>query len=113
MLRWITDYWESFLADKSDQYANMDEYEGALWSINSIAQSAGAVKCTDCIPAMGWDPCNEWSGYDTKQYDGEVPVMLEIWGMWIIPSLLSLSGPLESGVVEPDRVLSMGQLYLC
>ena len=34
-----------------------------------------------------------------KQSDGEVPVMLELWGMWSIPSLLSLPGPLWPGVV--------------
>ncbi len=26
-------------------------------------------------------PHNECPGYDTKQFDGEVPVMLELWGM--------------------------------
>ena len=29
-----------------------------------------------------------------------------------IPSLLSFPGPLRSEVVEPDRVLSMGQIEL-
>ena len=33
-------------------------------------------------------------GYDTKQSDGEVPVMLEFWGMWSIPLLPLLPGPL-------------------
>ena len=37
---------------------------------------------------------NEYSGYDTKQSDGEVPVMLELWEMRSTPSLLSLHGPL-------------------
>ena len=32
--------------------------------------------------------------YDTKQSDGEVRVMLELWGMRSTPSLLSLPGPL-------------------
>ena len=57
-------------------------------------------------------PSNECSGYDTKQSDGEVPVMLELWGMLSIPSLPSLPGPLWPGVVAPDRVLSMGQIEL-
>ena len=30
---------------------------------------------------------------DTKPFDGEAPAM-EIWGIWNIPSLLLLSGPL-------------------
>ena len=46
--------------------------------------------------------------YDTKQSDGEVPVMLELWGLRITPSLPSLPGPLLSGMVAPDRPLSMG-----
>ena len=46
----------------------------------------------------------------TKQSDGEAPVMLEHWGMRSVPSLPSLPGPLWSGVVAPDRVLSMGKI---
>ena len=48
---------------------------------------------------------NECPKYDTKQSDGEVPVMLELWGMQSTPSLPSLPGPLCPGVVAPDRVL--------
>ena len=29
--------------------------------------------------------------------------MLELWGMWSSPSLLSLPGPLYLGVVVPDK----------
>ena len=62
-------------------------------------------------------PPNECLRYDTKQSDGEVPVMLELWGMRSTPSLPSLPGPLWPGVVAPDRVLSMSQIdqtvYLC
>ena len=57
-------------------------------------------------------PPNECPGYDTKQSDGEVPVMLEIWGMQSIPSLPSLPGSLWPGVVALDKVLSMGQIEL-
>ena len=60
---------------------------------------------------------NECPGYDTKQSDGEVTAVLELWGMRSTPSLPSLPGPLWPGVVVPDRVLSMGQIeltaYLC
>ena len=45
--------------------------------------------------------------YDTKQSDGEVPVMLELWGMQSTSSLPSLPGPLWPGVAAPDRVLSI------
>ena len=62
---------------------------------------AGALEYTDCNSL----PYNECSGYDTKQSDGEVPVMLELWGMWSTPLLLP--GPLWLGMVAPDRALSM------
>ena len=46
---------------------------------------------------------NECPGYDTKQSDGEDPVMLELWGILSIPSLPSLPGPLCPGVVALDK----------
>ena len=53
-------------------------------------------------------PPNKCPGYDTKQSDGEVPAVLELWGIWNTPSLLSLPGPLWLRVVAPDRALSTG-----
>ena len=50
---------------------------------------------------------NECPGYDTKQSDGEVSAVLELWGMWSTPSLPSYPGSLWPGVVAPDRALSM------
>ena len=38
--------------------------------------------------------------------------MLELWGMWSTPSLVSLPSPLWPRVVTPDSVLSMGQIEL-
>ena len=55
---------------------------------------------------------NKCPGYDTKQSDGDVPVMLELWGMQSTTSLPSLPSPLGSGVVVPNRFLSMGQIEL-
>ncbi len=40
----------------------------------------------------------------SEQSDGEVPVMLEVWGMKSTPSLPSLPGSLWPGVVAPDKV---------
>ena len=74
-----------------------------------IAQSAGTVEYTDSTSAEGWDECPR---DNTKQSDGEIPVMLELWGMQCTPSLPSLPDPLWPGVVAPDRVLSMGQIEL-
>ena len=45
----------------------------------NLAQSAGAVEYTDCTSAERVRK-NECPGYDTKQSDGEVPVMLGLWG---------------------------------
>ena len=39
-------------------------------------------------------------GYDTKQSDGEAPVILKLWGMWGAPFLPSLPGPLWPRVVK-------------
>ena len=71
------------------------------WSCNylqiiifvSFAQSA----------AEGQDPLNKCPGYDTKQFDGEAPVMLELWGISSTPSLPLLPGPLWPRVVAPDK----------
>ena len=68
-------------------------------SILTLTQSAGAVEYTDS---------NKCSGYDAKQSDIEVQVVLELWGMRSNPLLPSLPGPLWPRVVAPDRVLSMG-----
>ena len=69
-----------------------------------IAKSAGAVESSDCSTAEGKDSLNECPWYDTKQYDGEVPVILKLWGMLSTPSLPLLPGPLWAGVVAPDMV---------
>ena len=52
------------------------------------------VKYADCFSAVGYETHNECSGYETKQSNGEAPVMLELWGMQNIPLLPSLPGPL-------------------
>ena len=57
----------------------------------------------------GVRPSPQWVSwiYDIKQSDGEIPVMLELWGMWSTPSLPLLPGSLWPGMVAPDRALSM------
>ena len=47
-------------------------------------------------------PPNECPGFYTKQSDGEVLVILWLWGMWRTPSLLLLPIPFWPGVVAPD-----------
>ena len=58
------------------------------------------------------DSPNGCPGYDSKQIDGEVAVMLQFWGMRSTPLLSALSGPFWPGVVASDRVLSMDQIEL-
>ena len=60
-----------------------------------------AVEYTDCFSPEG--TLNKCPGYDTKQSDGKVPAMLELWGMQSTPLLPSLPGPLWPGVVAPDE----------
>ena len=72
------------------------------------AKSVGPVEYTDCFSAEGQDPSNECSGYDTKQSDGEIPMMLELCGMRSTPPLPLLPGQLWPGMPAPDRGLSMG-----
>ena len=56
-------------------------------------------------------------GYDTKQSDGEVPALLELWGMWSTPLLPLIQGSLWGGMIASDRALSMGYIeltaYIC
>ena len=77
---------------------------------SSTTLSAGAAEYSDSISAEGQDSPNECPAYNTKQSDGEAPVMLELWGTRSTHSVLP--GPLWSVVVAPDRVLSMGQIEL-
>ena len=70
------------------------------------------MEYTNYISAEPEDSSNDCPGYDTKQSDGEAPVMLELWGILSTPLLPSLPGSLWSGVVASDRVLSMGQIEL-
>ena len=70
-----------------------------------MAKSAGGVEYTDCISAEGEDSPIECPGYDTKQSDGDVPVMQELWGMRSTSLLPSIPGPPWPGVIAPDRAL--------
>ena len=82
------------------------------------AQSTRAVEYTDYTSTEGQDPPPyECPRYDTKQSDGEDPVMPGLWGMRSTPSLPLPPGPLWPGMVAPDRAISMGYIeltaYLC
>ena len=53
---------------------------------------------------------NECPGYDTKQFDSEIPVMLELLGMQSTPSLLLLQGSLWPGI-ELNAYLCLTGLF--
>ena len=55
------------------------------------------------------DECPE---YDTKQSDGEFPIMLKLWGIRSTSLLLSLPSPLWPRVVALGRILSIDQIEL-
>ena len=59
-----------------------------------MLQSTGTFEYADSISAEGLDPpplaAIQCCKYDTKQSDGEVPVMLQLWGMRSTLSLPSL-----------------------
>ena len=59
-----------------------------------MSQLAGTVEYTDCISAEELDPPNECRRYDTQEFDVVFPVMLELWGMQITPSLPLFPGSL-------------------
>ena len=76
----------------------------SFFSQKQFVQSVRAVEYIVCTSTDS-HPHNECPGYDTKQSDGEVPVMQELWGMRSTSSLPSLPGPLWPGVVAPDSDL--------
>ena len=109
---------------KFDMPLNYEETTNSNKNMNDSDRRGHVVICLpSCYCPVGWGcrihrlllcrgvrppPPNECPGYDTKQSDGEVPVMLELWGMRGTLSLPSLPDPLWPGVVAPDRTLSMG-----
>ena len=75
-------------------------------TVKSTAQSAGAVKCSDCRPVRH----NPMTVLDMTLIS--LMVRFQLWGIRSTPSLPSLPGPLRPGVVAPDRVLPMSQIEL-
>ena len=50
--------------------------------------------------------------YDTKQFNGEILVILELWGMWSTLKLPLFPSELMPGLLVADRVLSICQMEL-
>ena len=56
-------------------------------SVVLMVPLAGAVEYTDYFSAVGYNSPNECLEYDTKQSDGQISVILELWGMRSTSSL--------------------------
>ena len=66
-------------------YMCTDTHTHTHTHMHALAQSAGAVEYTYCFSAEEYPiPRNECPQYVTQQSEGDVPVMLELWGMWNI-----------------------------
>ena len=50
-----------------------------------MAQLARSTDYTNCISVEEYDSPNKCPRYDTKQFDGEIFVMLELWAMLSTP----------------------------
>ena len=89
-------------------------YRSTLYisNIENSSMCKLGLNIDECISVEEQDSPNKCPGYDTKQSDDGIPVMLELYGMQRTPSLPSLPGSLWPGVIAPDRVLSMGQIEL-
>ena len=96
-----------------DQVRSAGRFQPELGIVNS-------KKTKQTICPVGWGciihhlhlcrglrPPNKCPGYDTKQSDGKVPIILELWGMRSNPLLPSLPGPLRPRVVASDK----GHIY--
>ena len=79
--------------------------ERTFFHVAAIAQPA--LEYIDYISAEQLDTPSTTSVLDMtlKQYNGEVPVMLELWGMQSTPSLSLLLSPLWLEVVAHDRCI--------
>ena len=73
-------------------------------------QSVSSRIWTRVVVSISYDDTDYTTGTSikNKKSDGEVPVILEPWGIRSTPSLPLLQDPHSPGVVVPDRALSMG-----
>ena len=74
-----------------------------LWNTPTDSLQRAKTPLPTSVLSRRVPPTNKCPGYDTKQSDGEVPVMLEFWGMRSTLSLPSLPGLLWPGVVAPNK----------
>ena len=98
--------WSALISVASKKYFCEIWYNFAINQLQTIHSLNLGKKFWELTASLQSPPPNECPGYDTKQSDGEVPVTLELLGMWHTPILPP--GPLWRGVVEPDKGPSYG-----
>ena len=76
------------------------------WELFRQSAGVGAREYTDCFSAEGVTSHNECPRYDTEQCDGEALGNAEY------PFIAIALRSTLTGVVAPDRVLSVGQIEL-
>ena len=96
--------------EPSESYYSLSSWNNVHCQASRICDLVDGKKIRLLLCRRVRPPLNECPYYETKQSDGKVSVMLELWGMRSILSLPSLPNPLWPGVVASERVLSIGQM---
>ena len=66
---------------RSENIEHKWQHKYIFWN---VSHSIEAIEYTHCISVEGKDPHpNKYLRYDTKQSDGQAPIMLELWRMQI------------------------------
>ena len=80
-LSWRVSIHYSLILESNRSVLKLSILDRNTWYyITVYSKNFGTVEYIDCIYAEGLYFPNECPGYDTKQSDGEIPVMLELWG---------------------------------
>ena len=97
---WVNRYIELLCVGKNWKTKKSCDYNGVQDNyllVNSPVICTSAPSHLHLCRGVRPPTPNECPGYDTKQSNGEVPVMLELWGMQSSHSLPSLPAPLWPG----------------
>ncbi len=78
---------ELFLTSELCTYAELNYLKKNCLTFNSVYCPVDwGCRIHQLHLCRGISSLNEYPGYDTKQSDCEVPVMLGLWGLWSTPS---------------------------
>ena len=99
--------WVRCFFTTSSEYLLIFLHGWFVWC-DSLPTRLGLLNTPTAPLQRGKIPPNVCSIYDTKESDGEVLVRLDVFRMQRTLSSSLLPGPFWSGLVAPDRALSMG-----